>query len=247
VEWRRVREGRFQMPSQFPESIDLPLFPLPGVVLFPGSVLPLRIFEPRYRKMLQDVLASRRLIGMAHLKDPSETAPVEPGSLQPQVYPIIGVGKIVAHEPQADGTSNIALLGQARCRIDREIPHQPYRIASLTTLCDQVGKSPEEQQMVVFARTSLMKVANDVIARTIDESSSKKLQAALKERNEAGAVADLLASMFVQHTGLRQTLLESLDVLERIRLLHAVMEKLMTKLDPKPPPIRYRHDDYSIN
>jgi len=235
------------MPSLFPESIDVPLFPLPGVVLFPGSVLPLRVFEPRYRKLLEDVLPSHRFIAMAHLKDPSETADIVPGSAPPAVHAILGVGKIVAHEPQPDGTSNIALLGQARCRIEREIPHQPYRIAALTTLHDQAGKSPAEQQMVVLARSEMMKVANGLIARTLDEGAGKKLQAALKEREDAGAVVDLLASMYVHPPGLRQALLESLDILERIRLLHAVMEKLAGQLDPKPPPLRYNHDDYSMN
>lgn len=235
------------MPSLFPESLDVPLFPLPGVVLFPGSVLPLRVFEPRYRALLTDVLASHRFIAMAHLKDAADIHEVPPGAAQPAIHAVLGVGKIVAHEPQPDGTSNIALLGQARCRIEREIPHQRYRIANVVTLHDETGESPEEKQMVLVARTELMKVADALIGRTLDAAACKRFLKALKEREEAGDVADLLASMYVQEPVLRQSLLESLNILERVRLLHAVMEKLILSLDPKPPPLRYNHTDYSPN
>ena len=49
-------------------SLRIPLFPLPGVVLLPGTLLPLHIFEPRYRAMVADALAGSRMIGMAMLK-----------------------------------------------------------------------------------------------------------------------------------------------------------------------------------
>ena len=102
----------------------IPLFPLPGVVLLPGTLLPLHIFEPRYRALVADALEGDRTIGMAMLKPGWEQAD-EP----PPIHAIGGGGEIVESEELEDGRYNILLEGKFRYRVLDETPPNPYRLA----------------------------------------------------------------------------------------------------------------------
>src|SRR5438874_10875680 len=101
----------------------LPLFPLPNVVLFPNVFLPLHIFEPRYRDMVADALASDRLIGMVLLK-PGWERDYEG---RPPVYPI-GCSGVMTHAARLPhGRYNILLRGVERFRIladDHSLAHR---------------------------------------------------------------------------------------------------------------------------
>ena len=101
----------------------LPLFPLPNVVLFPNVFLPLHIFEPRYREMVADALASDRMIGMVLLR-PGWERDYEG---RPPVYPIGCSGVITHVERLADGRYNIVLRGVERFRIVPRGPSRSYR------------------------------------------------------------------------------------------------------------------------
>lgn len=108
----------------------LPLFPLPTVVLFPNVFLPLHIFEPRYREMVADALASDRLIGMVLLR-PGWQKDYEG---RPPVYPIGCSGVITHAERLPDGRYNIVLRGLERFRIESEDASRSYRRASIEPL-----------------------------------------------------------------------------------------------------------------
>src|SRR6185369_4183884 len=102
-----------------PRYLDLPLFPLPGVVLLPSVMMPLRIFEPRYVKMLSDVMAGdKQCIAMAQLKEKSFDSTQE----RPEVHTVVGLGEIWSTRELGDGSSQILLLGRARCLIQAERP-----------------------------------------------------------------------------------------------------------------------------
>jgi Lon protease-like protein len=113
----------------------IPLFPLPDVVLFPHMPLPLHIFEPRYRKMTADVMASHKIIGMALLKPGWEADYYG----QPPVYPVGCAGVIEECRPLEDGRFNIRVKGVTRFRILDEHDGQPYRLATVEKLTDEVG------------------------------------------------------------------------------------------------------------
>src|SRR5438034_814353 len=101
----------------------LPLFPLPNVVLFPNVFLPLHIFEPRYREMVADAIASDRMIGMVLLRPGWE----HDYEHCPPVYPI-GCSGIVTHfDRLPDGRYNIVLRGLERFRIVEEDHSRNYR------------------------------------------------------------------------------------------------------------------------
>src|SRR6266487_254461 len=92
----------------------LPIFPLPKTVLFPGAVLPLHIFEPRYRAMIGDCLTRDKALAVALIR---EDAPRD-GNNHPAIEPVAGVGLIVDHAKLADGRYDILVHGQARVRLD---------------------------------------------------------------------------------------------------------------------------------
>jgi uncharacterized protein len=136
----------------------LPLFPLPEVVLLPGTLLPLHIFEPRYRSMVAEALEGDRMIGMALLKPGWETAE-EP----PPIHPIGGAGEIVESEDLADGRYNILLEGRFRYRVIEEAPADPYRIARVEELPARPFASREERDKAVAASVALFsEIATDL-------------------------------------------------------------------------------------
>ena len=119
-----------EAPSRWPR---LPIFPLPRVQLFPHALLPLHVFEPRYREMVKDALDGEGLIAVAAL-EPGFEADYHG---RPAVRAVIGVGEVIGHEALADGRCNILLRGVARARIHAELPpRQSYRLVDATELVD---------------------------------------------------------------------------------------------------------------
>lgn len=104
----------------------LPLFPL-DVVLLPETLLPLHVFEPRYREMLAEALAGERLIGL-HTLDP-DAPPLPDG--RPALLEYGCAGEVVEHEPLEDGRSNIVLRGRFRYRVSAERTGRAFRVAEV--------------------------------------------------------------------------------------------------------------------
>jgi Lon protease-like protein len=117
------------------------LFPLPGVVLFPHALLPLHIFEPRYRQMTEDALASDRFITIVQIRSPAEwKSPTEP-SLEDYGC----IGRIFKHERLPDGRFNLLLLGRKRVRLTREVPSgKLYRMSEVQVIEDILPDLPDE-------------------------------------------------------------------------------------------------------
>lgn len=234
------------MSLPFPSSLDVPLFPLPGIVLFPGALLPLRVFEPRYVELLRDVLAGDKLIGMAQLKPNGFTMP-QAGGAPPPLYPVLGVGLVVAHEKLKDGTSRIALLGQARCRISAEQPHEPYRMAKVVALRDEMPNNAVEREQLRRAVYELKESACAMAERTLDTQTQEPLHQVLKKCADAGLVADVLSGIFVRDHQLRQALLENTQVFARIRILRTVLSQMLGRAEAKAPTMSLPNDEICLN
>lgn len=102
---------------------DLPIFPLPNVVLLPGLSLALNVFEPRYLALVNAVMAQAGYLGIPLLRAPQDHLRKDAA-----IEPVLGVGKIVSHRPAANGHCLIRVEGVARVRIRREIPSKtPFR------------------------------------------------------------------------------------------------------------------------
>src|SRR4051812_26045620 len=103
----------------------IPVFPLTGSLLLPGNLLPLNIFEPRYRNLVADALEGDQLIGMIQPFTPRQDDWVESAQQEsPEIYTVGCVGRIEECEPQDDGRYLIVLRGLSRFRVRRELPLQ---------------------------------------------------------------------------------------------------------------------------
>jgi Lon protease-like protein len=134
--------------------MQIPLFPLPNVVLFPGVYLPLHIFEPRYRAMVVDALDGDRLIGMVLLRPGFE----EDYEGRPPVFDVGCAGVITHHERLQDGRFNIVLQGTERFRIKDEDHTGPYRIGHVESLAERVSTQPLEVRSIRQRLESLVTV-----------------------------------------------------------------------------------------
>ncbi len=105
----------------------LPLFPLPNVVLFPHVLLPLHIFEPRYRQLVKDISMGDGLIGMILLRDPENEATRD----EPDTYSVGCAGRLVRQVPLPDGRSNILLRGVREFWPREQAFDRPYRTAAV--------------------------------------------------------------------------------------------------------------------
>jgi uncharacterized protein len=136
----------------------IPLFPLPGVVLLPGALLPLHIFEPRYRAMVADALVGDGRIGMAMIKPGSELSVPAP-----EIHRVGGAGRIIESEELPDGRYNIVLEGEFRYRVLAEVPPAPYRVADVQELASVPFSDPGRGAQACAELRSLF----DGIARSL--------------------------------------------------------------------------------
>ncbi len=198
----------------------MPLFPLSGVVLFPGTLLPLHIFEPRYRQMLADCVATHRCMAMAFVVregDPNDLAGT------PSIARVAGVGAIVHHAPLPDGRSNIVLQGRGRVEIV-ELPFEPpYRRAHARILADV------ESPVSAVERTGLHAAAAAFAA------SARRIEFELPPGITAGAAADLCAHHLIDSPVARQQVLEELDVGARVRFVTATLAEQMGRAKRDAP------------
>lgn len=197
---------------------SIPIFPLPQVVLFPEAVLPLHVFEPRYRRMLEECLATHGALVVAQLIGGED----EHG--RPRIQSIAGGGLVVEHETLPDGRSNIVVLGQARLKLDELPPDdaRPYRVARATVLEDLQVSVPDHDRAALVAAATMF--ASEV--KKHDPQFSFRMPATL----DAAHVADLCAFHLIVDAEARQAVLDELDprvrvslVLNQLALQHGAM------------------------
>ncbi len=119
-----------------PALSALPLFPL-TTVLFPGAMLPLHIFEPRYRALIRDVLDTHQMLAVVMVTDQGITD--EHG--HPQIADIAGIGMIIDYAELPSGRFNVLLRGRARVRLQEQpFGEKPYRTARATVIDPLAGR-----------------------------------------------------------------------------------------------------------
>jgi Lon protease-like protein len=206
------------------------LFPLPDVVLFPHALLPLHIFEPRYRQMTEDALAGDQLVTMVQIR------PVVKGLPWVEPVPIMDVGclgKIIQHERLADGRFNFLLLGCKRLRLKREIlSAKLYRIAEAEIIEDE-GAGPALEN----CRDELIELFRHVFERR--QRLDEDLSALLRSSVPLGVLSDIIAHALGLPPSTKQELLGETKVERRVEALRAILRTIVDDDDSTrnfPPP-----------
>lgn len=203
----------------------LPLFPLPNVTLFPHGLLPLHVFEPRYRALTEAALQGERLIGMAVLR-PGWEADYQGN---PPVHEIVGLGRVVKDERLADGRFNLLLVGLARARVVEEIQSSPFRVARVEPL--------EERPAAGEAYERRRRILHTFYAQKLREVTPAGEPAPeLPEDIPLGDLCDLVASGFVSDPDDRLFYLTQADVAARCDRLMEFFKTLSPSSKPRAWP-----------
>ncbi|HKW91476.1 MAG TPA: LON peptidase substrate-binding domain-containing protein [Methylomirabilota bacterium] len=202
-------------------QVSLPIFPLPDLTFFPHTLLPLHIFEARYRAMVTDVLARDRRLAVVGLK-PGYEATYEG---RPPVYDVMGVGRIVQWARLATGRYNLVLRGETRARIERELPTDTlYRMVVATPLAETGGDGPDVGALAGGVKDRCRKILTAV------GRSGAELQQSLDALDQPGELCDQVASAMVPTPAVRQALLEELDIARRLEKLATALDDLLSHL-----------------
>lgn len=196
-------EDRLEIDDAILEEV--PVFPLPQVVLFPHAHLPLHIFEPRYRTMLEDCLASNRAIVIAQLDRKGGD----------RINEYAGAGFITEHQKLADGRSNIVIEGRARVRLEELVfedpPRYPYKRARATLISEPNVPVRDHESAALLAAASMF-------SREV-KKHDPTFTFRLPRDVDASGLADACAFQLVVDPAIRQAILEQLDPLQRVRMV----------------------------
>lgn len=201
---------------------ELPLFPL-SVVLFPGVPLPLHIFEPRYRQMLDDIRAGNNLFGLSYFD----------ASLSEQEFPPLGtvgcVAKVTDSQAFSDGRSNILTVGVIRYRIEEYIERgDPYLVARVSYFEDDDEDSQALRESSREVAETFTRIARAV--RTINDERANLPNIA---DTEPQRLSFLVAAAMEVDTDVKQELLESRSTSERLRRLRDILARAVASYEER--------------
>jgi Lon protease-like protein len=197
-------------------SGTIPLFPLSSVVFFPNTLLPLHIFEPRYREMVHAALNSEKIIGMALLKPGWESDYYR----NPDVYDVIGMGRIVSSDMLDDGKINIVLYGLKRVKILETISELPYRQVRVSILENEFSGNNES------FRATIEDLINKWNLYLNEKQKSHRINVNTKLPLEN--LTDTLGSLIFPNVFDKQTLLEETNVEKRAEI---IIKDLQSRLE----------------
>ena len=201
-------------PGSFKLPREVAIFPLPNLILFPAVEVPLFIFEPRYRQMLADTMAGSKFLALSLLRKGWEK--------EEEPFPshdVVGVGLVKAVVENPDQTSYILLKGMGRAQIVRYTQMEPYRVARIRILPDNIRNEEELGALTRQLRTLFIKKL-----RLLSEQPSERLKLPRQLSDP------VVLSHFVSFTAsvdpyLKQDLLETTNVNCRVKHLISVLRE----------------------
>lgn len=226
---------------QLPDAV--PVMTLPSATLFPQALLPLYIFEPRYRRMLTDALESNRMFTVAMQR---------PGRTRETPCPIAGLGLIRVSVGHIDGTSHLILQGLTRVQLCETVQYRPYRVQRIRQLVPADSDNVTVDALVakvhelVEKRLELAPFPSPfpISGSKTNESSEHKPTAFTKKEvlnyleqlPGADQVADLVTCALLSDAVERQTILETVEIEGRLKhLIHFLMAEISRrKKNPNP-------------
>jgi ATP-dependent Lon protease len=211
---------------------EVPVMTLPNATLFPQALLPLYIFEPRYRQMLADALHSHRMFSVAMQK---------PGSTRETPAAVAGLGLIRVSVAHRDGTSHLILQGLARVQLEEAVRYRPYRVQRVSPLrappCDNVTVDALLGRMreLVQERIGLgLPLPPPLMAADNVEKNptlpAKEILGYLDSLTDPEQAADLVSCALLSEAKERQAILETVNVEARLRrLIHFLLAEIRAR------------------
>ncbi|MFL6526637.1 MAG: LON peptidase substrate-binding domain-containing protein [Chthoniobacterales bacterium] len=196
------------MDEQIALPSSAPVMPLSGALLFPRALLPIHIFEARYRQMLDYALKRDRIFSIALLKPHRSD-----WRTTDDFFDIAGVGLIRACVGQSDGTSNLILQGLQRVRFATFDQDQPFPIARIEPIDSEYEVSPEADALGAKLLELYHRFAEG--GRKFPETVDRYLS----DLNDIEMLADLMAATFINDPLRKQQALEEISVTQRLRLV----------------------------
>lgn len=186
----------------------VPVMPLPGALLFPHALLPIHIFEPRYREMLAYALAHERMFCIALVRPERADWKNED-----DFFDVAGIGLIRACVGRADGSSDLILQGLQRVRFSTFEQIEPFPIATIEAIESDFETTVETEALgakvlELYARF-----------KTLGRKLPAKIDKYVTGMTDLAMLADLMASTFIVDPLRRQQILEELDLNTRLRLI----------------------------
>jgi len=194
---------------------------LPNATLFPKTLMRLHIFEPRYRRMLYEVLHSRRMLIVAMRK---------PGSAREAPFTVAGLGLVRFCIRHKDGTSNLILEGLSRVQLIQTVRRTPFRVSRIRPL-----PTPSRDSVTIDA---LMAKVRDLVTERVEQewplldtglkkAPVQQIVACLESLDDPDHVADLVSWSLLRGAAERQTILETIEVEARLKhLIHFLMAEI---------------------
>lgn len=207
------------------DSVRLPkqiaVMPLPNAILFPRVLLPLYIFEPRYKQMLADCLKGDRMFAVALLRKGWEKE-----GHNPTPHPIAGIGVIRTCVARPDGSANVILEGMARVRITEYLKLRPYRMARVEPLESVEDAGGEKREPLLKVVTQLAKARARMGAEL-----PKSVLTALRSVKNSDYLSDLVSYTLLDDYYDKQTMLETLDADARLEKLMVLLHKRIQQFE----------------
>lgn len=201
----------------------LALFPLPNAVFFPGTRLPLHIFEPRYRQMTREAIQENIPIAVVKL-----TEPRRPDAKGRPAYNMVGgAGFLTHHQELPDGRYNVLLTGTSRVEILEELESdKPYRVGRARMLPDIVDTSGSINVLLTTLRGCVMGLQRDY------ERLSEALAKVINDVPDPGLLANSISSIIIADPMLRQQLLEERRPDRRLDEIVTLLTDLLAESTP---------------
>jgi Lon protease-like protein len=202
----------------------LKILPLPGVTIFPGAPLPLRIFEPRYRALVAEALATDRILAIPMLVS-EEAAQQE----RAEIHRIAGAVRIEAEQAYPDGRYDILVRGIARVRLREELetgkPYREFRAEVLDDVYPNGGPAALGDEVEALGQLIL-----DLVGVLPEESGVGQLAHAVAHLKSPASAADIVAAAAVGEASARQRILEALEVAERLEIVKSEVAAVLLVL-----------------
>ena len=200
---------------------SLPLFPLPGVVFLPSTLLPLHVFEPRYRKLVRDCIGTHGVLAVPLLREGWQSD----YEGRPPVHEVMGAGRIVRHQELPDGRYNLLVLGLGRVRLLEEPPtDEPYRIGRAEIIEDRVPLGADER---LRQTVDQLRLVSGQIMRA-HPTLAPEFARVMENARGTPQLIDMLAHLVLREADDRQACLEADDLLARADLVTGGLLSLFT-------------------